>query len=397
MKILFDHQTFENQKFGGISRYFFELIKQFDTDQTVVWDLAIQYSDNYYIKTVEVINEILRHSEVIRPDAIEVILNNIDFIGKSKVTSLKNRLIPSASTRKSATNKEYSIHKIKEGNFDIFHPTYYDDYFLDYIGSKPYVLTVYDLIHQIFPELYLNASVDKTKEMMQNAARILAISESTKRDLISIYGIDESKIVVTHLATSLDSSSAEPSRSFQDKVPKQFLLFVGVRGGYKNFLFFAQAFAIVAKKNKNLCLVCTGPAFQEHEINYFKKLNIENVTFHYNVNDDELAYLYQNTEAFVFPSMYEGFGIPILEAFSCSCPVLVSRGSSLSEIGGDAVLYFEPKDISSLIAALENILNKSGPRENLIARGHLQLKKFSWEKNANKTKEVYRQIMSRNG
>jgi glycosyltransferase involved in cell wall biosynthesis len=131
-----------------------------------------------------------------------------------------------------------------------------------------------------------------------------------------------------------------------------------------------------------------------YELYYFNKLGIRDRLYHFYVDDDKLLYLYQHAVAFIFPSQYEGFGLPVLEAFGCGCPVLVSNTSSLPEVGGEAVIYFEPKKISSLIRALNIILDKKETREGLIAKGYCQLKKFSWQKTATITKEIYSRILA---
>jgi glycosyltransferase involved in cell wall biosynthesis len=394
MKVLYDHQTFESQNIGGISRYFFELIRHFNKDKTIDWELPIKYSNNLYLKSLPAFAENLLPIPP-KPDPLADFFWGLQFKGKGTLFELKKKLFPQPVIgQEPFINKNLSVQKIIEGNFDIFHPTYYDNYFLDFIGSKPFVLTVYDLIHQIFPENFFNAPVDKNKEIIQRANKILAISESTKRDLVTIYGVDESKVVVTHLANSLNNEALENLTQFHGQLPKDYLLFVGNREGYKNFYFFAQAFAMIAEIEKNICIVCTGQAFKDYELNFFDKLNIRDRVLHFYVDDAKLVHLYKNAIAFVFPSMYEGFGLPVLEAFSCDCPVLVSNSSSLSEIGEDAVIYFEPKNISSLKQAIEKVLYAKEIRESLIKKGHLQLQKFSWQKTADATKQVYRDILT---
>ena len=392
MKILFDYQCFNIQNFGGVSRYFSELLNNFERDEEMDWELPISYTNNDYLKNILAVKENLLP---VKPDLFDEILSNVNFKGQGALSRLKRRFFSAGDIRALETNKKNSIEKLKEGNFDIFHPTYYDGYFLDYIGSKPYVLTIYDLIHQIFPEIYMDVTVDKNKEIIRRADKIIAISESTKRDLVAIYGIEESKVEVTYLANSLVSNISGKSSAFEARLPTKYFLFVGLRGGYKNFFFFAQAFAIVAQADRSLSLVCTGPPMQKKELHFLKKLGIEDRVVHFYVDDIELGYLYKKAIALVFPSMYEGFGIPVLEAFSCSCPVLVSNTSSLSEIGEDAVIYFEPKNIALLIRALDDILHKQGERERLIFKGHQQLQKFSWSKNAKETKAIYKRVLKK--
>ena len=393
MKVLFDHQVFEMQRFGGISRYFFELINDFSKDDDVNWELPVLYSENEYLKNMVFFRDRLL-SPPSMPDPFAAFMFGRQFRGKGLLYRAKNKFFPSAPMPLPDDNKSKVIKKLIEGDFDIFHPTYYDDYFIDYIGDKPFVLTVYDLIHQVFPEFLLYEKPDKSKRLLDKAAKILAISESTKKDLVNIFNIDEQKIVVTLLSNSLDLHTSVVSEEFKNKFPSQFLLFVGNRTGYKNFLFFMQIFAAIGETEKQLSVVCTGPAFNEKELFFFHQAGIKNRVFHTYVSDAELVFLYKNAVALVFPSMYEGFGLPILEAFGCGCPVLASNTSSMSEIGGDAVIYFEPKSAASMKGALKTVLFNDELKMEKVNKGYLQLQKFSWHKTAAETKEVYKEIIS---
>lgn len=392
MKILFDHQTFDLQNFGGISRYFYELIAEFDKDEHIDWELSIRYSNNLYLKNLSFFNDRLL-PKIDRAEALKKFLWGKAFRGKERLYNIQAKFAPQNVTDHSGQNKLLSIEKLKEGNFDIFHPTYYDDYFIDYIGSKPYVLTVYDLIHQIFPEYFLYDAKDKNKNLFDKASKIIAISENTKADLVNIFDVEESKVVVTHLANSLQKSPGIDNGKFKTKLPEKYLLYNGNRDLYKNFLFFSQVFAVISRKEKDLQVVCTGPPFNNDELYFFKKLGIENCMHHAYINDVELACLYDNALAFIFPTMYEGFGLPVLEAFNLGCPVLVSNTSSIKEIGGDAVIYFEPKNAVSIITAVQKVLHDPELRKDLIDKGYEQVKKFSWEKTASETKKVYQQVV----
>jgi len=120
-----------------------------------------------------------------------------------------------------------------------------------------------------------------------------------------------------------------------------------------------------------------------------EKLNVLHKVHHIKINDISMKILYKNAQAFVFPSLYEGFGLPILEAFSCGCPAILSNSSSLPEVGGDAAIYFDPVDEESLIYAVETVLFNEKYRQELIRKGYERLKQFSWEKGAVATKNVY--------
>lgn len=384
MKVLYDHQIFESQDIGGISRYFFELIKAFQAQPEIETELSLLYSNNKYVKNVNGI-----FPRTVYADSLRSFLGGINFRGKARIFNLKNKLLPAKTHDQ--LNREHTIKALQEGNFDIFHATYYDTYFLHHLGDKPFVVTVYDLIHQIFPEYFNFRGVDKSQELLSAASAIIAISESTKKDLVNIFNVEESKVWVTHLANSLESNDVDTT--FKPTLPEQYILYVGGRSAYKNFYFFAQIFSKISQRYPDLSLVCTGSGFNSDEDLFLKKLGIRDRTYSYFVNDSELSYLYQKATCFVFPSLYEGFGIPVLEAFHSNCPVLISNTSSLPEVAGDAALLFQPKDPVSLFNALERIISDNLLREELIAKGAERLAYFSWDKTAENTLKIYKSLL----
>ena len=386
MRVLIDHQAFDMQKFGGISRYFYELFVQFQQMNGIDFEISLRYSDNEYVKNLPQLSK-----KINKDDIFQQSFGGKNFLGKKTAFKFlnKNKIeLPDYYKQ----NKENTIKKLKEGNFDIFHATYYDDYFLDHIGDKPYVITVYDLIHQIYPEFYFNDNKDKTTKMLNGAAGIIAISHSTKKDLMDFFDIAEEKIKVTYLANSLVKRKT-PSQNFITSVPKNYLLFVGNRTGYKNFYFFAEAFAKIIQENPDLHLVCTGGKFSKEEELFFEKLQIKNLTKQFFVDDDELVYLYENAACFVFPSLYEGFGIPILEAFENKCCTLSANTSSLKEIGGEGALFFDSKDFKMLVQNLKNILSDKNLQQKLVSEGLKIRKNFSWQKTAAQTLEMYNKFL----
>jgi glycosyltransferase involved in cell wall biosynthesis len=293
-------------------------------------------------------------------------------------------------------NSKISKRFLLEQDFDIFHPTYYDPYFLNYIGEKPFVLTIYDMIHEIFPEFYpLNEQTIVWKRTLaERAARIIAISENTKKDLINILNINPNKIKVIYLGSSLLTDGYDQSINNIVSLPQNYILFVGSRNLYKNFYFFLESIMPLLKRNRDLHLVCAGGGpFSIGETRFIKNLNVEGSVIQYPVDDKLLTYLYKKASLCVFPSIYEGFGLPILEAYSCGCPIALSRSSSLPEIGGDAAVYFDPKDAAGMREAVEEIIGSKSLKEDLKFKGFKQLKKFSWEKTAQETGSLYKELI----
>ncbi len=381
MNVLYDHQIFTMQKYGGVSRYFTEIISHIR--ENVKIDIAIKYSNNAYLTNLKLKPEI---EKLVNP--YEKFLPNINFRGKRKLFNLLSRLKSYKSTDPNIFNKNLSIEQLKSQDFDIFHPTYYDNYFLEHIGHKPFVLTIYDMIHELYPEMINDPELCQRKAILaKKASHIIAISDQTKKDIIEILGIPENKISVIYLANSIQENFIKL------ELPKNYLLFVGERGFYKNFLFFASSIAPLLKKDSTLMIICTGRNFNQTELNYLSRENIQNRFLYKESNDRELFQLYKNAKAFIFPSHYEGFGLPILEAFKAGCPMILSNSSCFREIAGDAATYFSPTNSNELITAVETMLQKNDFRNILVQKGYEREKYFSWEKSAKETAELYRKVI----
>ncbi|HON82100.1 MAG TPA: glycosyltransferase family 1 protein [Methanoregulaceae archaeon] len=366
MKILYDHQTFAMQEYGGISRYFIELMNQFriNKEMGVSFELALHYSNNEYLP---------------------------------QYPSFKyHRLFPDCNCRGKGpflnfVNKPYSRTALLKGNHDLVHPTYYDPYYLKYLRGKSFVITVHDMIHELYPQSF--PKYDRTRAykrlVIGRASAIIAVSQNTKEDVLTFYDVDPAKIEVIYHGSSFQIervSFAQKDRQLDEK----YLLFVGNRRQYKNFNFFITSVASILQNNPDLKVICAGGgAFSEDEQKLLERLSIQNQVVQVRTDDDGLKRLYSKAIAFIFPSLYEGFGIPVLEAFACRCPALLSNTGSLPEVGGDAALYFDPTDSESLRSAITDVLEDEKLRDKLIHAGLKQLGKFSWERTAWETKIVY--------
>jgi glycosyltransferase involved in cell wall biosynthesis len=371
MKVLYDHQIFES-RFGGISRYFVELMRFNPTSL-----LSLKYSDNIYLSS-----DTIKKNNILPKDyEYDLFLPKINFKGKG-------RLFRFFSNVTQKNNLSLSINTLNEQDFDVFHPTYYDPYFLKYLKEKPFVLTVHDMIHELFPEYFYNdkATIANKKICINNADRINVNSETTKQDLLKIYPNVEDKVKITYLAFSNKILTAERKMG-------NYLLFTGSRDGYKNFVAFIQAIAPLLLRF-DLNLICTGHDFNIKEINLFENLQIADKVICKLASDEELNKLYSEAIAFIFPSLYEGFGIPILEAFASGCPAILSNTSSLPEIGGEAAVYFDPYSIDDMRSAIEKVITSECLQKELIIKGKDRVKKFSWEKCATETMHVYDSLVA---
>ncbi|MDB5249669.1 MAG: hypothetical protein JWQ40_4063 [Segetibacter sp.] len=370
MKVLYDHQTFSLQKFGGISRTVAEIIKSSRLNKSVEIVLPILFSNNIYLKQ----------------------LCNLNY-PKFLPLSTSNHAI-SAMFR---LNSLYTIPYLKKSDFDVFHPSYYDPYFLKHLKGKPFVVTFMDLIHEKYGSRFKELSADKyiverKRTMLKNASKIIAISECTKRDIVDFFGTSEEKIEVIYLGSSLEVTNNSTSQS---SASKNYLLYVGNRSLYKNFSFCLNAIAPLLLGNKDLKIICAGGGnFNKTEIELISTLKIGNkVEFVRVENDDTLVSLYSNALCFIFPSLYEGFGIPVLEAFSCGCPVVLSDKGSLPEVGGNAAVYCDPDDADSISAAVESYIKNSSLRDENRRKGYERLKKFSWAKTSEETFNLYKTLI----
>lgn len=370
MRLHFDNQIFISQKFGGISRYFTELIAGLKDRPNVEIEFSLFYSKNVHLK------------ESSLPKLYGNCLPHRNFIGKEKIQNLLTNL-----------SLKVQLIKLKNKNFDVFVPTYYNPFFLNFIGDKPFVLTVYDMIHELFPNYFQDDQltfVPVKKQLIEKATKIIAISESTKRDIIRLYPeVEETKIEVVYLSHSIKEGLYKSL-----DLPEKYVLFVGNRGTYKNFRFFLETLLPLLKRERNLHLVCTGPDFNKKELSWFKKLGVEKQLIHFSATDTELKRLYGNAEVFVFPSEYEGFGIPILEAMASGCPVIASNASSFPEVAGDAALYFNLGDQEGLAEALEKVVFNPEIKNQLKKKGYEQVKKFSWDKTVKGCYEVFKSAVS---
>lgn len=280
--------------------------------------------------------------------------------------------------------------------FDLAHPTYYTLLSQREVSEYrcPVVVTVWDMIHELFPELYPDGEfVARKRRAIEAADAVICISENTKSDLISRYRVDESRVLVTHLASNLDPTLAwgdEPTP------PRPYFLYVGARAGYKNFAGLLSAFASATTLAPDVALCTVGPPFSQDEGKRIAKLGLTGRVEGYGrASDRQLAALYKHCVAFVYPSLYEGFGIPLLEAMQCGTPVVASNRASIPEIVGDAAILFDPSRGSQLTDILVGLVRNPASREPLIERGYKRARQFSWEKTARQTIEVYRRLARR--
>ena len=352
---------FTFQRFGGVTRYFADLMYNLPAGE-FTFDIPMRYCENHYLT-----------------ETYGQKYDKISFPGNYRI---RRRIYQLA-------NKHISWKAIKFNDYDIFHPTYFNPYFLKSIKrrQKPFVLTIHDMTFERYPQdvLIYDRTIPHKKRLIAEADHIIAVSENTKRDIVELLGTDPSRISVVHHGYR-DIVRAAP------QILDRYVLYVGERKGYKNFFPWLSAIRPIFNLDPNLKVVCTGSMFTTSELKLFKKWNIADRLVHISANDAQMASLYKYALCFVFPSHYEGFGIPILEAFANGCPVCLSNASCFPEVAGDAALFFNPGDAQSMQDTLKELLVSNTLRDELRRKGLQRSKEFTLEKMVERTCDVYRKV-----
>jgi len=281
--------------------------------------------------------------------------------------------------------------KMKIAKGSIWHSTYYT---MLPKWDGPVVVTVVDMIYERFRHLF-NGWMDdllrtQKRRCVETADMVICISETTKRDVQEFYNIDAAKMKVVPLAFSQSFRLLNKSeRSFSQPMRRPFLLYVGDRAHYKNFKGLLHAYGAWGRK-KEVELMVVGKPWSREEKRYLSDLNItDQVHLWKQIDDQTLCFLYNQAIAFVYPSLYEGFGMPLLEAMVCGCPVVASHIPSTVEIAGECPIYFEPQDRGDLLTALDTALSEGRDSER-VRLGRNLVNHYSWDKTARQTLEIYR-------
>jgi glycosyltransferase involved in cell wall biosynthesis len=284
---------------------------------------------------------------------------------------------------------------------DIFHAT---EHLLPPLKNARSVFTLHDLIFQLFPEYHLPLNrwflQNAMPHFLRRADAIIAVSECTKRDAIRFYNVPPEKITVIYEAADPAlRPEINPERIAQVRAwyanKQPFLFFVGVIEPRKNIRALVDALRVLRERGYPHRLLIAGRKgwLYQPTFDHVEQVGMaEFVTFLDFVPDDDLRALFAACDAFVFPSLYEGFGLPPLEAMACGAPVVCSNASSLPEVVGDAALLIDPRDVGAIANAIERVVTDRALRGDLRARGFAQAAKFSWERAARETLAVYERV-----
>lgn len=368
MRIAYDHQIFSGQKYGGISKYFYQLVKNISKTENTV-RIFSPIHRNYYIK--ELPKELVMGKKFDKYP--------LGSYGDRIVTELNRLLIkPILNQYQPSIIHETFFSKHKSG-----------------VKQIPTVITVYDMIHELF-DYYLppyHRGWAEKKISVDRADHIICISQSTKNDLMNLFDVEESKISVTHLAFERSKISNQADDLLINNRP--YILYVGWREWYKNFNNFLTSIASSTNlKNDFDIIAFGGGSFSKEHETLIKKLGFRHNQVKYVEGDDsKLAQFYSSASIFVNPSLYEGFGLTPLEAMSYKCPVASSNTSSMPEVIGDAAEFFDPESIDDMKQAIENVLYSPSKSKDLIEFGIERCKLFSWERCSNETLSIYKKLI----
>jgi len=372
MRIGIDARMFSSS-FTGIGRYTFELVRH----------LNILDQENNYV----------------------IFLNSPEYE--------KFQLPSSHFTKRLANAQHYSWREqvyfcrlLKKEKLDLMHFTHFN---APFFYRKPSVVTIHDLTLSFFPGKKMTSWLHRIgyylvlHSIVKRAKKIIAVSKNTKKDLEKICRIDAKKLQVIYEGVAEEFFRKMPTKSIATTLDKfnlkqDFLLYTGVWRDHKNVTGLITAFAQARKNGLNGLLVITGkenPAYPEVKVK-IAELNLDKfVCLTGLVSETELLALYQSARMYVFPSFYEGFGLPILEAFASKTPVVASNTSSIPEIcGKDNALFFDPYNTSDMAEKILQVWRDENLREQLIVRGQKRVQDFSWEKMAKETLRVYESVNS---
>ena len=369
MKIVYDYQIFCLQRYGGISRYFIELARNISK--------LSNSSDEVNIASIFYINNYLKKSS-----------ENFTIYGKKiNVNKLFGKIL-------TVPNKILSPCLISNLDPDILHHTYYIDQhdFLNFKGKR--IITIHDLIDEKFPRKSLSSKALRSfrAKAIKKSDHIICISKNTQKDLIEIFNINEEKTSVIYHGINPPPKGTRKNLSKK----KKYILYVGNRGGHKNFNKLLEAFSFNKLVNRHYSLLAFGGGeFNNEETRLIKELNIP-IKKIVNLQGDDILLnsLYASASLFIYPSIYEGFGMPPLEAMSHDCPVACSNTSAISEIVGDAALLFDPLSKKSISDSIQLVLFDSKLSENLVKKGREKIKEFTWEKCCMNTLRTYKKVLN---
>jgi len=362
VRVAMDEQIFALQPYGGISRMFAALARQFFSNPELGVELLPL--------AAPVINRYVLDDDLIR-----------------------ERLAVWDAGHEYKSLARYFMRVQPRRRLDIVHNTFYLPHGLaSYPGAKR-IVTVHDMIPELMPSTRRRLDfLTLKKRYVKHADHVICVSESTKEDLLATYGpIDAPVSVVHHGVDPL----FRPDQPRHPGLPQRYVLFVGNRSQYKDAGVLMRAFAEVSHHDADLALLFVGGgALTSDESTVLRALEVTDRTVQVSLPDAAMPAAYANALMCVFPSRFEGFGLPALEAMACGTPTVLARGTSLPEVGGTAAAYFTPGDADELAAVMERMILEPELREAHRDAGIERARQFTWHRSAEETVAAYRSALS---
>jgi glycosyltransferase involved in cell wall biosynthesis len=361
MRIAFDYQIFLLQRHGGVSRYFVELYE------------ALLRLDQC-------------EPRIFAPFHFNSHLNNSTNPAGLYLPFSTNYFGFNSTVRK--INISSCKRSIKEFRPEVIHETFYEDTSL-YSANYKKVTTVHDLTRE---RLGVDLrKIQKKKEAIRRSDHIVTVSKSTTTDLLNFYDVDPATISTIYVGVS-DFFQSEPlEKHFTSDKP--YILFVGHRDGYKNWQRFITAYSKSDFLRSSFSVHCFGGGnFKKDEVRLLNEFGLEENIKLISGGDEKLRSEYQSAACLVYPSLYEGFGSPVIEAMASGCPVFASRISALLESGGEAARFFDPYVEDSIIDVLETGLGSPSILSSMVKTGRGHASQFTWQKTASETLKVYESV-----
>ena len=358
--VALDEQIFAIQQYGGISRMFAELARQFCVHMADGIDLMPLDTTvvNRYVLDDAQLSEALQARQA-----------------RSEWSALAT----------------YFLRLRQQEKAEVVHSTFYLPHGIIPLRGKRSVVTVHDMIPEMMPQTKRRLDfLTSKRRYVQAADAIICVSESTRKDLERIYGELQAPVRVIHHGVS---DRFHPDAPRLELLPTRYILFVGNRGQYKDADVLFQAFAQIAGKHDDLQLLCVGGSgLTTAEVRRLEALGIRDKVSQRFLPDEQMVSAYAHAEIFAFPSRFEGFGLPALEAMATGTPAVLARATSLPEVGGEAALYFTPGDATELAEKLQLLLESSTLHGEMRNRGVQHAAQFTWAEAALQTAAVYQEI-----
>lgn len=367
VRLLVDHQAFSLQNYGGITAYYEWLLPRLKK-YGIYYNLSLFISSNYQISKIK------NH----------LFLNISDSVVRQYIKYIYFLL-----------NSIYTFLQMKFTDYDIFHATYHEPYFLRFLNDKKLVVTIYDCANEEIGsmEKWTKRIMENRKKLINRADCVIAISNEVKKDIIKYYNVDADKIKVIYLFSPLGSKKLVGTKKLSES--DRFVLYIGTRGFNKNFELFVKAYQKFNTMYPDIKLVCLGGGkFTDKELTLFEKLNVnQKISWKYIVTDEDAVEYLQTASMFVYPSLNEGFGVPIVNAFVCGCPVVASDIPVFNEIAKNAFIPFNPKSVNSMFHAMDSVISDKIDTNRYVNNGYKCSKKYSLDRTVYETTKLYKMLV----